>query len=114
MRATSLPATTASGILHYVWFKDRAAGKPGVYTVLVLSSGDPVIIGRELPESFIPPLLKDFESEAKKLQDKGEWFYGERNFVLTVRNLVTALRQNRAQVDSAHARKAVSVRRSRR
>lgn len=91
-----IKATSFNGALRYVWFEDKAAGLPNVYSVLVLSSSDPVQIGRELRLRFVRKLIERMEKAANKLFDKGTWFYGDRTFVLTVRNMVMASAKKKA------------------
>lgn len=69
------------GVMEYLIAYDYNAGQKNVYNVFVLSSGDPVIIGRELPLDFVRSLIADYEKEALKLP---EWI-GERKDVLKVK-----------------------------
>lgn len=100
IRTRALQARTFNGTLRYVWFQDMASGRaPHVYTVLALNSGDPVTIGRELPEYAVRTLIEEFEAAAKGIEAFSIIFTGQRSFVLrcrrdvSARKLVNALRE---------------------
>ncbi len=94
IRLTEAKDRRYRGTFHYLIAYDYSSGNNNRYTVLVLNSDDPVVIGRELPLDTVRDLIADYEEEAKKL----ECWIGERKDVLAVKNKVIAERKKKYNV----------------
>lgn len=87
----TLEAFRYEGKITYVWFRDHAAGRRNVFTVLALNGdGDPVVIGRELPSAEVLGLVIDCE---RTVNSKGP-YYGNRSYVLRAIREVQRMRQD--------------------
>lgn len=61
--------------LSYLVVKDDMAGRSERYTMMILCSEDPVIVGRELDLASCRRLIERYEA---KSQAMGIWWYGDR------------------------------------
>ncbi len=80
----SYKAYTYEGNFYYLALYDTRSGRSNRYTLMILNSEDPVVIGRDLPLRDVRTLIVRFEALAPR-----DWF-GERSPVLTTMKLVTA------------------------
>ena len=87
----------SGGNFHYLVIHDSRAGNPDVFMVMVLTSGDPVIIGRELPYIETRKVIKKFEKAGKKYD-----YCGERSVVEQV--LQDIGRKRRIKILNTHCR----------
>ena len=79
IKLKKLPARIYSGKFLYLVALCRRAGRKGVYNVYVLSSEDPVTIGRELPLRNVRELIAKFDSLCKV-----PWYGDKETVLLTV------------------------------
>lgn len=61
--------------LSYLVVKDKIAGRPDRYTVMILCASDPVVIGRELGLSVAETLIELCEEFSAT---RGTWWFGDR------------------------------------
>jgi hypothetical protein len=73
-----------SGRFNYLIIHDFSAEKANRYSVFILNSDDPVVIGRELPLSSARFLIKKYE----ELALKSSVFLAERKSALKIRSLI--------------------------
>lgn len=81
------------GAMAYLVAYDHEAGSPERYTVYVLSSGDPVTVGRELDLLTARGVIADLERHVRLACPDG--FFGDRSDVLRVARAVQAARRER-------------------
>jgi len=66
------------GTMNYLVAYDYSAGRKNDYTLMILSDGDPVIVGREITKGHCRKLIEEYDAEAQKLL----YWYGARRDVL--------------------------------
>jgi len=80
------------GSCSYLVSYDYSSGRKDRYEVYLLSSEDPVVIGRELPLSSVRKVIADHEDVAKDM-----FYIGERSMAIEIAKSVI---QNRMQSQS--------------
>ncbi len=88
VRLRPAQARTFNGALRYHVVYDYAAGSRNRYTVMIPTSGDPVVIGRELDLRSARDLIRDYEYAASKIL----WF-GDRRTIQSLVKKVSNLRK---------------------
>jgi hypothetical protein len=64
MRLARISCATYHGNARYVVFADLASGRRNRYEVIVQTSGDPVVIGRELDLTTVRAVIRRFDALA--------------------------------------------------
>lgn len=88
MKITTSKLITIKGkIFKYFILPKRESGRRNRFNVIVPTSEDPVVVGRELPLGYIKKYLKEFE----RVNNKVVWFGGRKQVLAALKRYKNSL-----------------------